>query len=570
MSVGGVGGNNNRFPSHHGDGIDDAINSQSGDGRISSGNGNSSDSTSGKINKKVTSSLYAVPNKGRKTSDREESPYSVVDVSGMMGSDDAVENQEHVEGTSARSPGMFSRLRAGLNRVGQAVSRAVASIFPSRPGRSSQRTHPTRSSYSPSAARGLRLMFVDFWKYRVLRQKPEMMGAFADLNASDAEGMAAYTKEYADRLEDLGLGTQESRIACRGVADKWSRRARDLRDKEAAKALIKNPFGRSKKEGSTNDSIEEVASRSTFYDNLGMDSVSDQELTHEIQEGTRAQAALQDVSPQLSGLGERLIRLQEACDAASKTIEESGWTREAALEESAKEKKPSLVQEAFRRFVNEGRNLELSFGSLGDLTRDIAGRVSRGFVAAGTALRRCCKCREGTVYSEKGDLTPDGKNLAGALADFANESGISRDPEGNYNVPFAAAWEGGVPNIEGDGSDAVYEVMMSLEGPGLVDPDHYASPRTNDYDIPRNVLPVPPQIPSREQLRNLNVTNGFRDMVMASFVAGMYNYVITQPEDRIPNTEEVRAILEDMFRNGSRDLQEILRRYDREINNSED
>ena len=67
----------------------------------------------------------------------------------------------------------------------------------------------------------------------------------------------------------------------------------------------------------------------------------------------------------------------------------------------------------------------------------------------------------------------------------------------------------------------------------------YDVPRSSDYDHPRSIFPEPPKMPTRYELENLDTTLGFREAVYASFVAGMYNFVVTQPQDRIPTSEQV-------------------------------
>ena len=98
----------------------------------------------------------------------------------------------------------------------------------------------------------------------------------------------------------------------------------------------------------------------------------------------------------------------------------------------------------------------------------------------------------------------------------------------------------------------------------------YDIPRTRDYDYPRSIYPEPPKMPTRYELENLDVTQGFREAVYASFVAGMYNFVVTQPQDRIPTSEQVESCLREMLSNGTQTFFELMRRWNRDIDDSSD
>lgn len=149
MSIRGVGGNgNSRIPSHNGD-----------------GSNRRSQNTKNKVEDRVRS-LYS-----SRSNENRESPYAVVDVSSM------IESTPTSGETTRASRGVFSRFQRGLGRVADKVRRAVQRAWSSvsirrssatraAESRSSSRTARGASSgyreYSPSAARGLRLMFTDF------------------------------------------------------------------------------------------------------------------------------------------------------------------------------------------------------------------------------------------------------------------------------------------------------------------------------------------------------------------------------------------------------------------------
>ena len=68
----------------------------------------------------------------------------------------------------------------------------------------------------------------------------------------------------------------------------------------------------------------------------------------------------------------------------------------------------------------------------------------------------------------------------------------------------------------------------------------------------------------------MDTTLGFREAFYASFVAGMYNFVVTQPQDRIPTSEQVESCLREMLSNGTQTFFELMRRWNRDIDDSSD
>ena len=145
-----------------------------------------------------------------------------------------------------------------------------------------------------------------------------------------------------------------------------------------------------------------------------------------------------------------------------------------------------------------------------------------------------------------------------------------------------------MPDIEGEGAEAIYESMLpAYESMDLdiddrrklaIQTQHYQVPRSSDYDVPRSsdydhprsIFPEPPKMPTRYELENLDTTLGFREAVYASFVAGMYNFVVTQPQDRIPTSEQVESCLREMLSNGTQTFFELMRRWNRDIDDSSD
>lgn len=588
MSIRGVGGNgNSRIPSHNGDGSNRRSQNTKGNNKVED----------------RVCSLYS-----SRSNENRESPYAVVDVSSM------IESTPTSGETTRASRGVFSRFQRGLVRIADKVRRAVqcawSSVSTSRSSAtraaesgSSSRTARGASSgyreYSPSAARGLRLMFTDFWRTRVLRQTSPMAGVFGNLDVNEARLMAAYTSECADHLEAKELAGPDGVAAAREIAKRWEKRVRDLQDKGAARKLLNDPLGRRTPNYQSKNPGEYTVGNSMFYDGpqvanlqnvdtgfwLDMSNLSDVVLSREIQTGLRARATLEESMPMLENLEERFRRLQESCDAARTEIEESGWTRESASRMEGDEAQgPSRAQQAFQSFVNECNSIEFSFGSFGEHVRVLCARVSRGLAAAGEAIRRCFSCCKGSThrYAPRDDLSPEGASLAETLARFADDMGIERGADGTYDIPLVDDWRRGVPSIEGEGSDSIYEIMMPIyevmnmdletRRSFAVQQGHYQDPRASDYDLPRasdydlprSPYPTPP-LPPRYQLQNMDVEAGFREAVYASFVAGMYNYVVTQPQERIPNSQQVEGILRDMLTNGSQTFRDLMKRWNREV-----
>ncbi|AHH22658.1 hypothetical protein C6H88_01400 [Chlamydia muridarum str. Nigg] len=604
MGIKGVGGSGHSdypIPSHNGDGESEK---------------NSSDSTSSKVNAKVTSSLQGAPSTNDENS---VSPYSVVDVTDLIESgessrhvikksietEEAAHRESSVEGAGHSSRGIFGRLQAGLGRlarrVGEAVRNTVGSIFPQRAG-AEQRTGKARTKYSPSASRGLRLMFTDFWRYRVLHRNPPMDGLFAKLDADEAEDMAAYTKEYVSNLEKRGAADRETIEHCQMVAKNWEKRARDLRDMGAAKKFLRDPFGKSDPKYKGTLPGEYTVGNTMFYDGPGvsklsevdtgfwldMEKLSDAVLSANIQKGLRARFVLNQSIPQLESLEERFRKLESACDEARASLKEAGWIKEG--------KEPNKAQRAFRRFVEESRNLELSFGSFGESARRLSARVSQGLAAAGEAIRRCFDCRKGK-YSLKKDLSSEELNLAEELIRFTDEMGIERDPDGNYNIPWVENWRTGVPVIEGEGAEHIYETMMPVQESfeqvyevmdmGLeerrdfaVSQQHYQvpprsslnyeTPRFREYDVPRNSARSyydVPRVPPQNEVEEMHVTKGMRSSVYACFVAGMRNYIVSQPQEQIPNSEQVEQLFQELINDGDQIIQELMKIWNEELDN---
>ena len=146
-----------------------------------SGDKKSKNSTTDKVSAQAES-LYATPHKGYATprnSQNVETPYSVVDISASIGKEvsEGVSKGVSKEEKTPRSRSVLSWLQKGLgglaNKVGRAVRNTVGSIFPKKPSSASR---SNTKGYSPSALRGLRLMFTDFWKYKVLRGTPKIDG----------------------------------------------------------------------------------------------------------------------------------------------------------------------------------------------------------------------------------------------------------------------------------------------------------------------------------------------------------------------------------------------------------
>ena len=323
-----------------------------------------------------------------------------------------------------------------------------------------------------------------------------------------------------------------------------------------------------------------------------MQHLSDVVLSREIQTGLRAHVVLKQSMSELEDLETQFRALQEAYDAARSEIEESGWTKDAPsqTEVDGPTRSSSSAQQTFQRFVNECRSVELSFGGFGEHVSRLAGAVSRGLAAAGEAVRRCFRCCNGKTdeYEVKDDLPPEGLALAEELARFADEVGIERGEDGRYNIPCVDQWRKGVPDIEGEGAEAIYESMLpAYESMDLdiddrrklaIQTQHYQVPRSSDYDVPRSsdydhprsIFPEPPKMPTRYELENLDTTLGFREAVYASFVAGMYNFVVTQPQDRIPTSEQVESCLREMLSNGTQTFFELMRRWNRDIDDSSD
>ena len=576
-----------------------------------SGDKKSKNSTTDKVSAQAES-LYATPHKGYATprnSQNVETPYSVVDISASIGKEvsEGVSKGVSKEEKTPRSRSVLSWLQKGLgglaNKVGRAVRNTVGSIFPKKPSSASR---SNTKGYSPSALRGLRLMFTDFWKYKVLRGTPKIDGVFATLDSREAEDMAAYMTEYAAALEKRNLIDPERLKACTEVANKWKQRAKDLKDKDAAKKFLQDPLGRKTPNYKSEGPGEYVVVNSKFYDGPGLDRLnevdtgfwldmqhlSDVVLSREIQTGLRAHVVLKQSMSELEDLETQFRALQEAYDSARSEIEESGWTKDAPsqTEVDGPTRSSSSAQQTFQRFVNECRSVELSFGGFGEHVSRLAGAVSRGLAAAGEAVRRCFRCCKGKTdeYEVKDDLPPEGLALAEELARFADEVGIERGEDGRYNIPCVDQWRKGVPVIEGEGSEAIYESMLPAYELMDLDiearrklaiqnghyqvprPSDYDIPRTRDYDSPRSIYPEPPKMPTRYELENLDVTQGFREAVYASFVAGMYNFVVTQPQDRIPTSEQVESCLREMLSNGTQTFFELMRRWNRDIDDSSD
>ena len=577
-----------------------------------SGDKKSKNSTTDKVSAQAES-LYATPNKGGYATPRNSqnvvTPYSVVDVSASISEEASkgVSKGVSKEEKSPRSRRVLSWLQKGLgglaNKVGQAVRNTVGSIFPKKPSSASR---SNAKGYSPSALRGLRLMFTDFWKYKVFRATPKFEGAFATLNSKEAEDMAAYMTEYAAGLEQRNLIDPERLKACTEIANKWKQRAKDLQDKDAAKKFLQDPLGRKTPNYKSEGPGEYVVGNSKFYDGPGLDRLQDVDtgfgldmqhlsdvvLSREIQTGLRAHVVLKQSMPDLEDLATQLKELQEACDAARSEIQESGWTKDAPsqTEVDRPTRSSSSAQQTFQRFVKECQSVELSFGGFGEHASRLAGAVSRGLAAAGEAIRRCCSCCKGKTgeYEVNEDLPPEGLALAEALAKFADEVGIERGEDGHYAIPCVDQWRTGVPVIEGEGAEAVYEGMLPAYELMDLDiearrklaiqnghyqvprPSDYDVPRTKDYDSPRSVYPVPPKMPTRYELEHLDITVGFREAVYASFVAGMYNFVVTQPQDRIPTSEQVESCLREMLSNGTQTFFELMRRWNRDIDDPSD
>lgn len=578
-----------------------------------SGDKKSKNSTTDKVSAQAES-LYATPSKGYATprnSQNVETPYSVVDISASIGKEvsEGVSKGVGKGEKTPRSRSVLSWLQKGLgglaNKVGRAVRNTVGSIFPKKTGSSASRSTTDLKGYSPSALRGLRLMFTDFWKYKVFRATPKIEGAFATLNSKEAEDMAAYMTEYAAGLEQRNLIDPERLKACTEIANKWKQRAKDLQDKDAAKKFLQDPLGRKTPNYKSEGPGEYVVGNSKFYDGPGLDRLhdvdtgfwldmqhlSDVVLSREIQTGLRAHVVLKQSMPELEDLATQLQELQEACDAARSEIQESGWTKDAPSQtEVDRSTRSSGAQQTFQRFVKECQSVELSFGGFGEHASRLAGAVSRGLAAAGEAIRRCCSCCKGKTgeYEVNEDLPPEGLALAEALAKFADEVGIERGEDGHYAIPCVDQWRTGVPVIEGVGAEAVYESMLPAYE--LMDLDiearrklaiqngHYQVPRSSDYDIPRtrdydyprSIYPEPPKMPTRYELEHLDITVGFREAVYASFVAGMYNFVVTQPQERVPTSEQVESCLRDMLSNGTQTFFELMRRWNRDIDDPSD
>ncbi|QHP83168.1 type III secretion system early effector TepP [Chlamydia suis] len=561
-----------------------------------SGDKKSKNVTSDKVNAQAASSLHAAPSNSQNV----ETPYSVVNVSSLISKGEK----------TPRSHRVLSWLQKGLGRlakkVGRAVRNTVGSIFPTKTSSSASRSNTDLKGYSPSALRGLRLMFTDFWKYKVLRATPKIDGIFATLDSKEAEDMAAYMTEYTSALEKRNLIDPERLKACREVADKWKQRAKDLRDKDAAKKFLQDPLGRKTPNYKSEAPGEYVVGNSKFYDGPGVDHLhevdtgfwldmqhlSDVVLSREIQTGLRAQVVLKQSMPQLEDLESQFKALQEACDSARGEIKESGWTKDALsqTEVDGSTGSSSRAQQTFQRFVDECRKVEISFGGFGEHVSRLAGAVSRGLAAAGEAIRRCFSCCKGKTdeYEVKKDLPPEGLALAEALAKFADEIGIERGEDGHYDIPWVEQWRKGVPVIEGEGAEAIYESMLPTYE--LMDLDiedrrklaiqnqHYQVPRSSDYDIPRatdydyprSIYPEPPKMPTRYELERMDITQGFREAVYASFVAGMYNFVVTQPQDRIPTSEQVESCLREMLDNGPQTFFDLMSRWNRDVDDSSD
>ena len=484
-----------------------------------SGDKKSKNSTTDKVSAQAES-LYATPHKGYATprnSQNVETPYSVVDISASIGKEvsEGVSKGVSKEEKTPRSRSVLSWLQKGLgglaNKVGRAVRNTVGSIFPKKPSSASR---SNTKGYSPSALRGLRLMFTDFWKYKVLRGTPKIDGVFATLDSREAEDMAAYMTEYAAALEKRNLIDPERLKACTEVANKWKQRAKDLKDKDAAKKFLQDPLGRKTPNYKSEGFGEYVVGNSKFYDGPGLDRLnevdtgfwldmqhlSDVVLSREIQTGLRAHVVLKQSMSELEDLETQFRALQEAYDAARSEIEESGWTKDAPsqTEVDGPTRSSSSAQQTFQRFVNECRSVELSFGGFGEHVSRLAGAVSRGLAAAGEAVRRCFRCCNGKTdeYEVKDDLPPEGLALAEELARFADEVGIERGEDGRYNIPCVDQWRKGVPDIEGEGAEAIYESMLpAYESMDLdiddrrklaIQTQHYQVPISSDYDVPRS------------------------------------------------------------------------------------
>jgi hypothetical protein len=597
--VGGSGRSDYPIPSHNGDGESEK---------------NSSDSTSSKVNAKVTSSLQGAPSTNDENS---VSPYAVVDVSSLVDKKGELvrqsvkqstkrgETSNHESGVSemGNSRGVLGQLQEAAGRlarrVGEAVRSAVGSIFPQRVADRRVRGE-SQATYSPSALRGLRLMFADFWRQKILRRHPSVDGMFSELDADEAEDMANYTKEYVAGLEQRCAADPETIQHCRNVERIWRTRARNLRDMGAAKKILRDPFGKSDPKYKGTLPGEYTVGNTMFYDGLGvsklsevdtgfwldMEKLSDAVLSANIQKGLRARFVLNQSIPQLESLEERFRKLESACDEARASLKEAGWIKEG--------KEPNKAQRAFRRFVEESRNLELSFGSFGESARRLSARVSQGLAAAGEAIRRCFDCRKGK-YSLKKDLSSEELNLAEELIRFTDEMGIERDPDGNYNIPWVENWRTGVPVIEGEGVEYICEIMMPvLEVSEQIHEDmdmsledrrdfgvrqqhyqvprqkDYDTPRFRDYDIPRNATTSYydiPRVPSRTEVEDMHVTEGMRSSVYACFVAGMRNYIVSQPQERIPNSERVEQLFRELIIDGDQTIQELMKIWNKELDN---